>query len=192
MLSGYRVDPTILSLRTYSTPMHYSTSICLSHVHDQDLRQYLCHLAEQCNSEESETELPTVVILDNLHHIGSLSDIFNGFLNCKYHKWWVAWTLPTCFITSIHITIDDLIDMENWKMFYFVYMRLTTLYNTYGSESVDLLNRILNKYSIYFIYPFIWSFETYCVIIENCYVTFATCYLFYENYTWDVCNLVVA
>ena len=53
----------------------------------QDLRQYLSNLAEQCNSEDSDTELPTVVILDNLHHIGSLSDIFNGFLNCKYHKW---------------------------------------------------------------------------------------------------------
>lgn len=53
----------------------------------QDLRQYLSTLAEQCNSEETDTELPTVVILDNLHHIGSLSDIFNGFLNCKYHKW---------------------------------------------------------------------------------------------------------
>ncbi|XP_030626575.1 neuron navigator 3 isoform X2 [Chanos chanos] len=52
----------------------------------KDLRQYLSSLAEQCNSEESDTELPTVVILDNLHHIGSLSDIFNGFLNCKYHK----------------------------------------------------------------------------------------------------------
>ncbi|KAL0963130.1 hypothetical protein UPYG_G00350110 [Umbra pygmaea] len=52
----------------------------------KDLRQYLSSLAEQCNSEDSETELPTVVILDNLHHIGSLSDIFNGFLNCKYHK----------------------------------------------------------------------------------------------------------
>ncbi|XP_057179559.1 neuron navigator 3 isoform X3 [Triplophysa rosa] len=52
----------------------------------QDLRQYLSSLAEQCNTEKSETELPTVVILDNLHHIGSLSDIFNGFLNCKYHK----------------------------------------------------------------------------------------------------------
>ncbi|TNM91487.1 hypothetical protein fugu_019867 [Takifugu bimaculatus] len=36
--------------------------------------------------KETDTELPTVVILDNLHHIGSLSDIFNGFLNCKYHK----------------------------------------------------------------------------------------------------------
>ncbi|XP_051974264.1 neuron navigator 3-like isoform X2 [Xyrauchen texanus] len=52
----------------------------------QDLRQYLFSLAEQCNTEVCETELPTVVILDNLHHIGSLSDIFNGFLNCKYHK----------------------------------------------------------------------------------------------------------
>uniref|UniRef100_A0A674DY95 Neuron navigator 3 n=1 Tax=Salmo trutta TaxID=8032 RepID=A0A674DY95_SALTR len=52
----------------------------------KDLHQYLSSLAEQCNSEESETELPTVVILDNLHHIGSLSDIFNGFLNYKYHK----------------------------------------------------------------------------------------------------------
>ncbi|XP_035383920.1 neuron navigator 3 isoform X2 [Electrophorus electricus] len=52
----------------------------------QDLRQYLSSLAEQCNSEGSEGELPLVVVLDNLHHIGSLSDIFNGFLNCKYHK----------------------------------------------------------------------------------------------------------
>ncbi|XP_050963086.1 neuron navigator 3 isoform X4 [Labeo rohita] len=52
----------------------------------QDLRQYLSSLAEQCNTEECEIELPSVVILDNLHHIGSLSDIFNGFLNCKYHK----------------------------------------------------------------------------------------------------------
>ncbi|XP_005752246.1 neuron navigator 3 isoform X5 [Pundamilia nyererei] len=52
----------------------------------KDLRQYLSTLAEQCNSEDTDTELPTVVILDNLHHIGSLSDIFNGFLNCKYHK----------------------------------------------------------------------------------------------------------
>ncbi|XP_063761584.1 neuron navigator 3 isoform X2 [Eleginops maclovinus] len=52
----------------------------------KDLRQYLSNLAEQCNSEDSDTELPTVVILDNLHHIGSLSDIFNGFLNCKYHR----------------------------------------------------------------------------------------------------------
>uniref|UniRef100_A0A8C9RBN4 Neuron navigator 3 n=1 Tax=Scleropages formosus TaxID=113540 RepID=A0A8C9RBN4_SCLFO len=52
----------------------------------KDLRQYLSTLAEQCNSEDSDTEVPTVVILDNLHHVGSLSDIFNGFLNCKYNR----------------------------------------------------------------------------------------------------------
>ncbi|XP_055081633.1 neuron navigator 3 isoform X3 [Periophthalmus magnuspinnatus] len=52
----------------------------------KELRQYLSSLAEQCNSEEMAPHLPLVVILDNLHHVGSLSDIFNGFLNCKYHK----------------------------------------------------------------------------------------------------------
>ncbi|KAI1882022.1 hypothetical protein AGOR_G00246420 [Albula goreensis] len=61
-------------------------SFNVDHKSSKDLRQYLSTLAEQCNSEETETELPLVVILDNLHHIGSLSDIFNGFLNCKYHK----------------------------------------------------------------------------------------------------------
>ncbi|MBN3315130.1 NAV3 protein, partial [Atractosteus spatula] len=62
------------------------TSFNVDHKSSKELRQYLSTLAEQCNSEENETELPIVVILDNLHHIGSLSDIFNGFLNCKYHK----------------------------------------------------------------------------------------------------------
>ncbi|XP_030210536.1 neuron navigator 3 isoform X4 [Gadus morhua] len=57
-----------------------------SKVRKPDLRQYLSTLAERCASEQTDSDLPTVVVLDNLHHIGSLSDIFNGFLNCKYHK----------------------------------------------------------------------------------------------------------
>ncbi|KAJ8373912.1 hypothetical protein SKAU_G00044920, partial [Synaphobranchus kaupii] len=61
-------------------------SFNVDHKSSKELRQYLSSLAEQCNSEETDTELPLVVILDNLHHIGALSDIFNGFLNCKYHK----------------------------------------------------------------------------------------------------------
>ncbi|KAJ8007295.1 hypothetical protein DPEC_G00116050 [Dallia pectoralis] len=65
---------------------HNVASFNVDQKSSKDLRQYLSSLAEQCSSEESETELPTVVILDNLHHIGSLSDIFNGFLNCKYHR----------------------------------------------------------------------------------------------------------
>ncbi|XP_062853239.1 neuron navigator 3 isoform X1 [Trichomycterus rosablanca] len=54
----------------------------------KDLCQYLSALAERCNCDEAEQErqLPLVVLIDNLHHIANLSDIFNGFLNCKYHK----------------------------------------------------------------------------------------------------------
>ncbi|XP_040199886.1 neuron navigator 3 isoform X13 [Rana temporaria] len=57
----------------------------VDHKSSKELRQYLAKLADQC-SGDNDTDLPLVVILDNLHHIGSLSDIFNGFLNCKYSK----------------------------------------------------------------------------------------------------------
>ena len=31
--------------------------------------------------------MPLVVILDNLHHVSSLGELFNGLLSCKYHRW---------------------------------------------------------------------------------------------------------
>ncbi|XP_026182143.1 neuron navigator 3 isoform X4 [Mastacembelus armatus] len=76
----------IMSQMGQEVTEHNVASFNVDQNSSKDLRQYLSNLAEQCNSEEMDTELPTVVILDNLHHIGSLSDIFNGFLNCKYHK----------------------------------------------------------------------------------------------------------
>ncbi|OCT87446.1 hypothetical protein XELAEV_18021142mg [Xenopus laevis] len=57
----------------------------VDHKSSKELRQYLAKLADQC-SADNDRDLPLVIILDNLHHIGSLSDIFNGFLNCKYSK----------------------------------------------------------------------------------------------------------
>ncbi|KAM4676903.1 neuron navigator 3 isoform 2-T2 [Discoglossus pictus] len=57
----------------------------VDHKSSKELRQYLANLADQC-SADNDTDLPMVIILDNLHHIASLSDIFNGFLNCKYSK----------------------------------------------------------------------------------------------------------
>ncbi|XP_034719918.1 neuron navigator 3 isoform X3 [Etheostoma cragini] len=76
----------IISQMGQQVTEHNVASFNVDQNSSKDLRQYLSTLAEQCSSEETDTELPTVVILDNLHHIGSLSDIFNGFLNCKYHK----------------------------------------------------------------------------------------------------------
>ncbi|XP_043417501.1 neuron navigator 3 isoform X5 [Prionailurus bengalensis] len=58
----------------------------VDHKSSKELQQYLANLAEQCGADNNGVELPVVIILDNLHHVGSLSDIFNGFLNCKYNK----------------------------------------------------------------------------------------------------------
>ncbi|GLD55803.1 neuron navigator 2 isoform X2 [Lates japonicus] len=48
-----------------------------------ELRQYLSGLAEQCSGVPG-AESPLVVILDNLHHVSSLGEIFNGLFNCNY------------------------------------------------------------------------------------------------------------
>ncbi|XP_042294914.1 neuron navigator 2 isoform X6 [Sceloporus undulatus] len=58
----------------------------VDHKSSKELRQYLSNLADQCNSENNAVEMPLVIILDNLHHVSSLGEIFNGLLNCKYHK----------------------------------------------------------------------------------------------------------
>ncbi|KAL7885387.1 hypothetical protein AOLI_G00056820 [Acnodon oligacanthus] len=52
----------------------------------KELKQYLSNLTDQCNSSMQAGELPLVIILDNLHHVGSLGEIFNGLLNCKHHR----------------------------------------------------------------------------------------------------------
>ncbi|XP_054609805.1 neuron navigator 3 isoform X11 [Dunckerocampus dactyliophorus] len=76
----------IISQMGQEVTEHNVASFNVDQNSSKDLRQYLSNLAERCNSEGTDTKLPTVVILDNLHHVSSLSDIFNGFLNCKYHK----------------------------------------------------------------------------------------------------------
>lgn len=57
----------------------------VDHKSSKELRQYLSNIAEQCESS-SAGELPSVIILDNLHHVGSLGEVFNGFLNVKYQN----------------------------------------------------------------------------------------------------------
>uniref|UniRef100_A0A8C5G3N4 Neuron navigator 3 n=1 Tax=Gouania willdenowi TaxID=441366 RepID=A0A8C5G3N4_GOUWI len=76
----------IISQTGQEVTEHNVASFNVDQNSSKDLHQYLSKLAERCNSEDTDTKLPTVVILDNLHHISSLSDIFNGFLHCKYHK----------------------------------------------------------------------------------------------------------
>uniref|UniRef100_A0A8D1WG18 Neuron navigator 2 n=1 Tax=Sus scrofa TaxID=9823 RepID=A0A8D1WG18_PIG len=58
----------------------------VDHKSSKELRQYLSNLADQCASENNAVDMPLVIILDNLHHVSSLGEIFNGLLNCKDHK----------------------------------------------------------------------------------------------------------
>ena len=58
----------------------------VDHKSAKELRQYLANIAEQCENT-GVGELPSVIILDNLHHVGSLGEVFNGFLSVKYQKW---------------------------------------------------------------------------------------------------------
>uniref|UniRef100_A0A672QVT6 Neuron navigator 2 n=1 Tax=Sinocyclocheilus grahami TaxID=75366 RepID=A0A672QVT6_SINGR len=58
----------------------------VDHKSSKELRQYLSNIVEQCSTDGQETEAPLVLILDNLHHVSSLGEIFNGLLNCKYQR----------------------------------------------------------------------------------------------------------
>lgn len=71
--------------------LKYPCIICRSvdEKSSKDLRHYLSNLAEQCESNNSTSdcnELPSVIILDNLHLASSLSDVLNSLLNVRIAK----------------------------------------------------------------------------------------------------------
>ncbi|XP_056128788.1 neuron navigator 1 [Lampris incognitus] len=52
----------------------------------KDLQLYLSNLANQIDRETSTSEIPLVVILDDINDAASVSELVNGALTCKYHK----------------------------------------------------------------------------------------------------------
>lgn len=53
----------------------------------QDLQLYLSNLANQIDRETGIGDVPLVILLDDLSEAGSISELVNGALTCKYHKW---------------------------------------------------------------------------------------------------------
>lgn len=51
----------------------------MDHKSSKELRQYLGHIAEQASM--SNGELPSVIILDNLHQASALGDVFQVLLS---------------------------------------------------------------------------------------------------------------
>ncbi|XP_074661110.1 uncharacterized protein LOC141913823 isoform X4 [Tubulanus polymorphus] len=77
----------------------------VDHKSSKELRQYLTNIADQCENS-SASEMPSVIILDNLHHVGSLGEVFNGFLSCKYQKCpYIIGTMnqATCATTNLQL-----------------------------------------------------------------------------------------
>ncbi|XP_077527536.1 uncharacterized protein LOC144138901 isoform X2 [Haemaphysalis longicornis] len=77
----------------------------VDHKSAKELRQYLSNVAEQCENSNA-SDLPTVIILDNLHHVGSLGEVFNGFLSAKYQKCpYIIGTMnqATCSTTNLQL-----------------------------------------------------------------------------------------
>ncbi|XP_057687881.1 neuron navigator 2 isoform X2 [Corythoichthys intestinalis] len=62
---------------------HAIVTFNVDHKSSKELRQYLSGLAEQCSTVVG-VESPLVVILDNLHHVSSLAEIFNGVFNSSH------------------------------------------------------------------------------------------------------------
>uniref|UniRef100_A0A671YT23 Neuron navigator 1 n=1 Tax=Sparus aurata TaxID=8175 RepID=A0A671YT23_SPAAU len=52
----------------------------------KDLQLYLSNLANQIDRETNTSDIPLVVILDDIHDPASISELVNGALTCKYHK----------------------------------------------------------------------------------------------------------
>lgn len=61
--------------------------MCLLTFISQELQLYLSNLANQIDRETNASETPLVVILDDVHDPASVSELVNGALTCKYHKW---------------------------------------------------------------------------------------------------------
>ncbi|KOC60556.1 Neuron navigator 2 [Habropoda laboriosa] len=55
----------------------------VDHKSSKELRQYLAHIAERCDSNAAD-ELPRVIILENLQHAASLGELFSGLLGTKH------------------------------------------------------------------------------------------------------------
>ena len=70
----------------------------------RELRGYLSHVAERCDANSS--DVPSVLILDNLHHAINVADIFEGFLsNSKGVTPYLIGTMTqaTCTTTNLQL-----------------------------------------------------------------------------------------
>jgi len=95
----------------------------VDHKSGKELRQYLSNVADQC--EASASDLPDVIILDNLLHVASLGEAFNPFLGVKFQLWSViSFLLLFCFSLVRLLPLRYLAISFPCILFYFILLSL--------------------------------------------------------------------
>lgn len=84
----------------------------------QELQLYLSDLANQID-RESGSELPLVVIIDDISDAGAVTELVNGALTCKYHKWCV--TSSSSDVPLRQLSQDLVLQVHNFVLHYFFF-----------------------------------------------------------------------
>ncbi|KAH8377635.1 hypothetical protein KR093_006343 [Drosophila rubida] len=76
-----RLAEFLVARAARGNPSEAIATFNVDHKTSKDLRQYLGHIAEQAAIANGVSELPSVIILDNLHHASALGDVFSCLLS---------------------------------------------------------------------------------------------------------------
>ncbi|XP_039483552.1 protein sickie isoform X7 [Drosophila santomea] len=76
-----RLAEFLVARSARGNPSEAIATFNVDHKSSKDLRQYLGHIAEQAAIANGVSELPCVIILDNLHHASALGDVFSCLLS---------------------------------------------------------------------------------------------------------------
>lgn len=118
----------------------------MDHKSSKDLQEYLGHIAEQSSMANGASDLPSVIILDNLHHASALGDVFSCLLSAG-----PASKLPCIIGTMSQATCNT----TNLQLHHnFRWVSLFFFSSTFYDGFYLLISRV-NLLTFYFIFLFL-------------------------------------
>ncbi|XP_065135563.2 neuron navigator 1 isoform X1 [Paramisgurnus dabryanus] len=162
----------------------------------KDLQLYLSNLANQIDRESSPTEIPLVVILDDVSDVVSTSELVNGALTCKYHKcpYIIGTTNQPVKMTPNHglhlsfrmVTFSNNVEPANGFLVRYLHRKLMEAENPKSVSNEDLL-RVLDWVPRlwYHLHTFLEKHSTSDFLIGPCF--FLSCPVTVDEFrTWFI------
>ncbi|MBN3293043.1 NAV1 protein, partial [Polypterus senegalus] len=162
----------------------------------KDLQLYLSNLANQIDRETSTGEVPLVVILDDLNDAGSISELVNGALTCKYHKcpYIIGTTNQPVKMTPNHglhlsfrmVTFSNNVEPANGFLVRYLHRKLIEAENESTVNNQDLLQVLDWVPKLwYHLHAFLEKHSTSDFLIGPCF--FLSCPVTVEEFrTWFI------